>query len=570
MDDAGQCPAIPSRDDTEPSSMARGASGAAAPPRAGASARRRIFAACLLVTLASMATLTGTGIGFCRVLHHRARESCVRIADLFASFAVCRLKATIEEAGALADAAAKASDSAEPPAPPSGSLAAACSWALYGPDGRRVAGAYTRGHPLVLERLGIGSQQLPQRDRLRLDAALHGRSSVFAVGDGVGAYAIHYRAVGGPAAEPRVLQVATDLSDPMFAQLSAGGARAVVRPLLGRAEEPRTVTLDGKLHLVVQRPLIYDRQQMGIVTAAIPFAEEARLEQAFIFFILVLAITCTLLLALISYLLRDVAGEQALAHDGSAEDYRGEPGAPLPRPRQGVRPSGCHELPLEALDALVQSVGARDPALAEHSRRVALLACAVAKELGWDRAATEELRLAGLLHDVGLHEMPDAAAPEERDADSHPVEGARILSPLPDCIGIVRAVLHHHERFDGTGYPAKLKGHGIPIAARVLALAEFHDERTPGRAATGGLPEPDAIDALWRRSGSWFDPDLVEIFVELLLRGPLTDEQPPSPTTGESAAHGGAADERLRGHVLALDGHFLLSGHERPTGPGRD
>ena len=560
MDQMGQCPMLPSTGDTARPRNAGGASGAAAAPRTGAAARRRVFAACLLITLASVATLTGTGIGFCRVLHSRARESCVRIADLFASFAACRLKAMVHEAVALADAAAQASDPAAPPAPPGEALATACSWALYGPDGRRVAGAHVRGHALVLERLGIGSQQLPQRDRLRLDAALHGRPSVFAVGDGAGAYAIHYRAIGGPGAKPRVLQIATDLADPMFSRLSADGARAVVRPLLGPAAEPRTVTLDGKIHLVVERPLIYNRQQMGIVTAAIPSAEETRLEQASLFFILVLVITCALLLALISYLLRDVAEEQAVAHDGSAEDYRSDLEAPLPRPRQSVRPSGCHELPLEALDALVQSVGARDPALAEHSKRVAHMACAVAKELGWDRAATEELRLAGLLHDVGLHEMPDAAAPEERDADAHPVEGARILSPLSDCIGIVRAILHHHERFDGTGYPAKLKGHGIPIAARVLALAEFHDERALDRAATEGLPEPDAVDALWERSGSWFDPDLVEVFVELLLRGPLT---------GESAAHGEATDERLDSHVLALDGDLLLSGRERPPGPGR-
>ncbi len=172
---------------------------------------------------------------------------------------------------------------------------------------------------------------------------------------------------------------------------------------------------------------------------------------------------------------------------------------------------------------LARALDLRDPNTARHSDTVADYAVQMAERLGLPPRTVERVHLAGLLHDVGKIGIPDAVLFKPgklTDAEwdqmrSHPQMGAQMLdsTTLRD---VRRWVLAHHERPDGRGYPSGLQGDEIPIEARILAVADSFEAMTADRVYRSAMPVADAIQELIRCSGTQFDPQVVDAFVQSL------------------------------------------------------
>jgi diguanylate cyclase (GGDEF)-like protein/putative nucleotidyltransferase with HDIG domain len=197
-------------------------------------------------------------------------------------------------------------------------------------------------------------------------------------------------------------------------------------------------------------------------------------------------------------------------------------------PRAGA-PTG--QLPPEltgTLTSLAASIDARNRFTQAHSLKVSAYAVMLAQALGLDSAEIDEVRLAGLLHDVGKAGIPEAIlskpAPLSRKEweviQSHAALGAILLNSLPGVAAVQQMVRHHHEWFDGSGYPGGFSGHRIPLGARLLAIAEAYDTITSGRPYKLASGAEEAFVELERCAGVQFDPELVRIFVETLRRLP--------------------------------------------------
>jgi HD-GYP domain-containing protein (c-di-GMP phosphodiesterase class II) len=148
------------------------------------------------------------------------------------------------------------------------------------------------------------------------------------------------------------------------------------------------------------------------------------------------------------------------------------------------------------------------------------IAAAIAKEMGLDEAMIERVRLGGLLHDIGkigiIEELLDK--PEMLSEDEfppmrlHPEKGVAILAPINQLRVVLPGILHHHERYDGAGYPKGLKGEDIPLEARIITVADSFDAMVADRPYRKGLSATEALAELRNCSGSQFDPKVVECF----------------------------------------------------------
>ena len=170
-----------------------------------------------------------------------------------------------------------------------------------------------------------------------------------------------------------------------------------------------------------------------------------------------------------------------------------------------------------AIRALAAALDARDPYTAGHSERVSVLSMAIGRQLGLGDEAMEIVRLGALLHDIGKIGVPDdvlrkpgALTAAEYDAiKQHPVLGALILRSVPFLAQHLQIVELHHERPDGKGYPYGLRGDDIPIAARIVHVADAYDAMTSARAYRGARPSGDALRELWRCAGTEFHAEIV-------------------------------------------------------------
>ncbi len=183
---------------------------------------------------------------------------------------------------------------------------------------------------------------------------------------------------------------------------------------------------------------------------------------------------------------------------------------------------------LGAIRALAAALDARDPYTAGHSERVSALSVEIGKMLGLDDADVAILRLGALLHDIGKIGVPDEilrkpaalTAAEYEMIRAHPVVGARILRSIPFLNAHLPIVELHHERQDGHGYPYGLIGDAIPIAARIVHVADAFDAMTSPRAYRPGRLPHEAIAELQRCAGTDFDPSAVDALVAALPRLP--------------------------------------------------
>ena len=184
-----------------------------------------------------------------------------------------------------------------------------------------------------------------------------------------------------------------------------------------------------------------------------------------------------------------------------------------------------HGLMMGLLHSLTSAVDAKDAYTCGHSERVALVSRHLAQQMGLNEKDVEQIYMAGLLHDVGKIGVPEAVlqktgklTPEEFDQmKRHPQIGARILQDIKQVREIVPGVLHHHERYDGKGYPVGLAGEKIPLMGRIICLADCFDAMTSNRTYRKALPLEVALTEIRRCSGTQFDPRLTEYF---LLTGP--------------------------------------------------
>ncbi|MCC6792626.1 MAG: response regulator [Thermomicrobiales bacterium] len=193
-----------------------------------------------------------------------------------------------------------------------------------------------------------------------------------------------------------------------------------------------------------------------------------------------------------------------------------------------ARPNNA-KFQLGVVRALAEALEAKDPYTAGHSRRVATSAVTLAQALQLPEDVIRRVQLAANLHDVGkigvaeaiLHKPGPLTPAEWRQIEQHPLIGANILEPLELDSTITLGVKHHHERFDGTGYPCRLCGTGIPLASRVLQVADAWDAMTSDRPYRRALPPQVAVDALQAGAGSQFDPELVEVYGALVAAGSI-------------------------------------------------
>lgn len=175
------------------------------------------------------------------------------------------------------------------------------------------------------------------------------------------------------------------------------------------------------------------------------------------------------------------------------------------------------------METLLNAVDANDSVTGAHVRRVAAVALVLAEAAGLDEHQRRTVERVALFHDIGkihealfdiLHEA-DTLTPEERSAvATHPKRGSAVLEPLEAFFPeLCNGVLAHHERWDGTGYPRGVEGRRIPVAARIVALADAYDAITHSRRYRTARSEETAIDQILAGRGTQFDPELVDLFL---------------------------------------------------------
>lgn len=214
---------------------------------------------------------------------------------------------------------------------------------------------------------------------------------------------------------------------------------------------------------------------------------------------------------------------------------------------------------LATVGVLAGAVEVKDPFLSRHSEQVSKYVASVADGFGLPSARREELIFASLLHDVGkigiserILLKPAGLTPEERSVvELHPRIGYRLVQQVPALRSVAPAILHHHERFDGGGYPSRLKGEQIPLEARIICVADSFDAMISERPYRARATVEDACAELERCAGSQFDPKVARIFTEEVRKNP--------PVIGDDGSLGDPELEVLRGKHEPILGYGALS-----------
>jgi len=184
---------------------------------------------------------------------------------------------------------------------------------------------------------------------------------------------------------------------------------------------------------------------------------------------------------------------------------------------------------IATVQALANAIEARDQYTRGHTERVYHLSEILARELGWGEEQLGDLKMGGLLHDIGKIGVPDSIlnkpgplSPEEFEImKKHPETGARMIESIQFLKQAIPYILYHHERHDGTGYPRGIKGEEIPYPGRLLAVVDTLDAITSDRPYRGGRSLSEAIDEIKRNSGSQFHPEVVDACVRAYESGKL-------------------------------------------------
>ena len=183
----------------------------------------------------------------------------------------------------------------------------------------------------------------------------------------------------------------------------------------------------------------------------------------------------------------------------------------------------------EIVHTLALVIDAKDKYTNGHSFRVSQYSVALATKLGWSKNDIDELRWEGLLHDIGKIGVPDNVlnkpgrlTPEEFEViKTHTTVGGDILAESSELRTASETARHHHERYDGKGYPSGLSGKDIPVRARIVAIADAYDAMHSDRVYRKGLPHDVIRSELVKGRGTQFDPDYLDVFLEMFDGGQL-------------------------------------------------
>jgi len=183
----------------------------------------------------------------------------------------------------------------------------------------------------------------------------------------------------------------------------------------------------------------------------------------------------------------------------------------------------------EAIPVFANLMEMREGEVAGHGRHVGEIARALAEMMGMEQEAIDTVYFAAVLHDIGKISLPDAllrkpfvslSAEERRQVIRHPVTGQMALTPLAPLQDAAQLIRHHHERFDGSGYPDKLAGEQIPLGARIIAVANDFDALLRGSLVEGQMSAAEARAFLNKGSGSRYDPRVVELMLQWIDANP--------------------------------------------------
>jgi putative nucleotidyltransferase with HDIG domain len=202
----------------------------------------------------------------------------------------------------------------------------------------------------------------------------------------------------------------------------------------------------------------------------------------------------------------------------------------------------------QTIGALAEAVDARDKYTSNHSKRVRLISVDIGREMRVSAAELEALEWGGLLHDVGKIGVPDSVllkqgklTREERMImNAHPVLGAQIIGPVDRLAAELPVIRHHHEWYNGSGYPDRLLGDEIPRLARILHVADAFEAMTADRPYRKALSTEQALSELRKFAGVQFDPEIVDAFVRTAwaadTRDPGRPELRPIPLLAQHGA----------------------------------
>ena len=178
---------------------------------------------------------------------------------------------------------------------------------------------------------------------------------------------------------------------------------------------------------------------------------------------------------------------------------------------------------LNTITSFVHVLEAKDKYTEGHSIRVAESAVKMAQGCSVSSQQVENIRLAGLLHDIGkvgiqektLNKPAKLSDEEYKEVKKHPLIAERILRPIEELKNVIHDIKHHHERFDGMGYPSSLKGENIPFGARILAVVDAYDAMTSERPYRPAFSSEQALEEIWLNAGKQFDPQLARDFLSI-------------------------------------------------------
>lgn len=222
--------------------------------------------------------------------------------------------------------------------------------------------------------------------------------------------------------------------------------------------------------------------------------------------------------------------DRVAALDAGADDFLGKPVDRielLARVRSALKLKAVYdglERAEQVIFSLAAAVEAKDAYTGPHTQRVGRSAQRIGERLGLAEAETETLLQGGLVHDIGKIGVPDSVLlkpgplteEEMTTMRQHPVIGAEIVKPLASAAALVPIIRHHHERYDGTGYPDGLAGEEIPLPARIVAVCDAYDALISDRPYRQGRSREEALEVLRRGAGRQWDTDLID----LVAKGP--------------------------------------------------
>lgn len=176
----------------------------------------------------------------------------------------------------------------------------------------------------------------------------------------------------------------------------------------------------------------------------------------------------------------------------------------------------------DLVECITSALDARDPYTGDHSRRVSDMACFLCHKLGMAEDEVQEIHIAGHLHDIGKIGIPDRVLLKEGRLDDeewqlmkkHPEIGAQIMSKSENFTRIAAILLHHHERWDGKGYPFGAKGEEIPLGARIIAVCDSIDAMASKRSYRNALPMDVVRDEIEKNIGVMYDPEIAQLALD--------------------------------------------------------